>query len=242
MEMGAIAPFIRRCQKQLTITMITKLSKLLAIFVTVASLAFVGFAMATVFGGPDWKTEMNAEYFDGYTITKSSGPDGTWTATRASDEGSAGSSKALPEVLTKVMDEVAGIRTQKLSELAAQEAAIQKRIDDLKGLLPNDEAGVATYIAGIRERLSAARKQEADVAAQVIAATNESQKIESQVANRRDDVLRLQEQVAELKADIFRLEEIEVDLVDRLNQIRGSLELASERQNRLDYSPAPVAP
>jgi len=87
-------------------------------------------------------------------------------------------------------------------------------------------------------RLADVRKDEQEQAALVIAATNDAQKLENQIVNRREDVFRLQEQVAELRIDLFRLEAIRDELVHSLNQVQGNMELATERQKRLNYSPS----
>lgn len=217
---------------------ITSIGKLLAIFVAVASVSFLGVVIATVFGGPSWQDVMAQKEFRGYRIEKSSGPDAQWSATRARDEGNVGTSKVLPDVLTKVMDDVIQARNQRVQDLQARIPNLEQKIARIKDAIEKDDAALQAYIDQEMARLAEVRKNEQEQAALVIAATNDAQKLENQIVNRREDVFRLQEQVSELKIDLFRLEGIRDGLVHSLNQVQGNLELATERQKRLDYSPA----
>ena len=212
---------------------ITQISKLLAVFVTIASVGFVGFAVATTFGGPNWGAMLDDEAYLGYRVTKTPGSEGPWVATRGSDEGQVASSRVHPEVIAKVMDEVAQQFQQETQQLQEREPAITTKIERLQASRQIDVQALNSYVEQLRQRLQQTRNQEGQVAAQVVAATNESQKIESQIEARREDVLRLQQQVEELKADQFRLQEIKIQLQDLLNQLRGNLELATQRNTKL---------
>lgn len=217
----------------------TKLSKILSIFVTVACLAFVGFAIATTFAGPDWSEAMNADYFDGYAITKSTGENASWSATRGSDDGQVATSKVLPEVLTKVMDEVQQNRQAELQELQAKEPVLTTRIAKLETAKAADEKALQGYITKLRERLAALTQQESDLTSKVTAMAVEARKVETQIVSRREDIIRLNQQVEELKADLFRLEVIREQLRDLNFQLKEHLDRASERNQSLNkkYNP-----
>jgi len=217
---------------------ITSIAKLLAIFVAVASVSFVGIVIATVFGGPGWQDVMAQKEFRGYRIEKSSGPDAQWSAVRAQDEGNVATSKVLPDVLSKVMDDVIQSRQQRVQDLQARIPNLEQKIARIKDAIEKDDAALQKYIDQEMARLADVRKDEQEQAALVIAATNDAQKLENQIVNRREDVFRLQEQVAELRIDLFRLEAIRDELVHSLNQVQGNMELATERQKRLNYSPS----
>lgn len=219
----------------------TRISKVLAVFVAVASLAFVGFAMATTFGGPNWRVVMQAEEFKGYRITQS--PDGMWSATRGSDEGQVASSKVLPEVLSKVMDEVQQQRQERIQQVQGRIQPLEQKIADLDAFQYVDEEALKKYEDDLRKRLADTRQQEAETASRVIAATSDAQKLENQIAARREDILRLIQEVEELRADQFRLREIRAQLNDLLNQLDGNIERAEHRQKLLqEYNPAASAP
>ena len=62
--------------------MLTKLSKILTIFVAVASLLFMGFAITQYAGGRNWKDETRDSSLENYIFTQSAGENPTWTAER----------------------------------------------------------------------------------------------------------------------------------------------------------------
>ncbi|MCA8996227.1 MAG: hypothetical protein KDA80_04560 [Planctomycetaceae bacterium] len=211
----------------------TRIGKILAIFVAVASLSFVGFAVATVFGGPDWQSIMAADYFNGYRITKSAGPEATWTAIRGSDEQQVASSKVLPEVLSKVMDEIIQNNTTRMQELQSKLPILEARIAELDAARQADKKALDKYVEFRAQELEKIRAQESDLATQVVAATNEAQKLENLVEARREDILRLKQQVEELRVDLFRLKEIDSQLNNLQAQIEGNLQVAKLRQKLL---------
>ncbi|HWL09180.1 MAG TPA: hypothetical protein VNQ76_12305 [Planctomicrobium sp.] len=211
----------------------TKIGKILAVFVAAFSLAFAGFAIATVFGGPDWQQMTNREYLKYYKFTRGGAPDYIWTATRLIDGAQVSTSKRLPEVITKVLDEVTQKYQQELQELKDREPNLQARVESLERAKAADAIGLDAYEARLRERLATARAQEADLSSKIIAATNEAQKLENETAVRREDVLRLQQTVAEIRADHFRLEEIRKQLDSILIQFQGDADRAKARQNSL---------
>lgn len=220
----------------------TKFSKILTIFVTMSSLAFVGFAIAAYFAGPDWSEAMAADYFKKYEITKSEGAEPTWNAIRASDDGQVASSKVLPEVLTKVMDEVQQQRQQEIQDLQTREPLLTSRIEALDKQQAVDEAALQQYVEQMRTRLAQLTQQESDLTSKVTAMAVEARKVERQIVSRREDVFRLNQQVEELKADMFRLNEIRDQLRDLDFQLQEHLARASERNKSLtkDYNPSPV--
>ncbi len=215
----------------------TKFSKILTVFVAVASLAFVGFAIASTFGGPDWSDVMNADYFDGYKIAKSEGAEPVWQATRGSDSEQVASSKVLPEVLTKVMDEVQQQNQQELQDLQAREPVLKERIKVLEQKKVTDEKALQQHIESLRKRLSSLSDQESELTSKVTATAVEARKIERQIKSRREDIFRLNQQVEELKADLFRLNEIRAQLRDVDFQLKEHLDRAEQRNNLLNYNP-----
>lgn len=215
----------------------TKFSKILAVFVAVASLAFVGFAIASSFGGPDWSDVMSAEYFNGYEISKSDGAEPVWQATRGSDSGQVASSKVLPEVLTKVIDEIQQQNQQEVQDLQSREPVLKARIDALLKHQATDEKALQQHIDSLRERFEALAKEESELTSKVTGTAVEARKIERQISSRREDVFRLSQQVEELRADLFRLKEVRAQLRDVDYQLKEHIDRAEQRQKLLNYNP-----
>ena len=57
--------------------MLTKISKILVVFVTFASIAFLAFSIIVTTAGPNWQKE--AEALPDYTFTQSGGEKPTWS-------------------------------------------------------------------------------------------------------------------------------------------------------------------
>ncbi|WP_437228618.1 hypothetical protein SH661x_000993 [Planctomicrobium sp. SH661] len=211
----------------------TKIAKILAVFVAVTSLAFAGFAVATTFGGPDWVAMTRAPYFHHYNFVSGTAPDFVWTAARVSDGAQVASSKRLPDVLIKVMDDILQRQQAELQNLNDREPQLTTRVETLTKAKAEDEKALVAYEKAQRERLAAVRLQNEQIAKEVIAATNEVQKIENQIALRREDVQALKRQADELKADQFRLQEVQKNLESLLIQLEGDRQRADLREQGL---------
>ncbi|WP_437201462.1 hypothetical protein [Planctomicrobium sp. SH664] len=211
----------------------TRYSKILAIFIAAASLAFVGFAIATTFGGPNWTAITQSSEFNGYRFTRTDGPEIVWTATRAGDEKAIGSSRRLPEVISKVLDDIAQQQQAEIQQLQPREEALTTRIELLGKAIASDKLALDRYEAEQRERLSTLRAQETALAAQVMTSTAETQKLQNIIAARREDIFRLRQQAAELKTDEFRLTEIQQQLDSLLIQTQGNADRAELRNQLL---------
>lgn len=212
----------------------TRISKILAVFLAVGSLAFAGFAIATTFGGPDWQALLDDPMFNGYKIARTGGEKPLWEATRASDEEKIGSSRRLPEVIVKVMDDILKRQSERTQQLGAEEQALRSRIQLLELSLAADIEALKAFDQAQRQRIADLRKQGDDVAARAISATADAQKLENIIATRREDILRLRQQVEELQTDSFRLEQIRKQLANELIQMQGLVNRAQARQRQLD--------
>lgn len=212
----------------------TKFGKILAVFVATASLAFAGFAIATVFAGPNWLQMTEAGYLDYYKFARGPGPDYLWSATRIADGSQVASSKRLPEVISKVLDDVSQKNQQVLQTLNDREPLLQARVEALEKNKAADEKALQEYVDAQRARLEAVRKQEATLAAEIIAATNNASQLENQTAERRADVLRLKQQIEEVRADQFRLEAILKQQKNLLQQFEGDAAKVKSRKDSLE--------
>ena len=213
--------------------MLTRISKILAVFFVVGSLAFMGFAIAVTFGEPDLLQALSDKAFNGYTVIKQEGAGGLWEAKRGRDGGSVASSKVLPEVLVKVLNEVDQANRQEIQALKERQDALQLKRDQLVAARIGDEIALQTYESEARRQLASLRQQEADKAAEVISATTQAQKLEVSVAARREDVFRLKQQVREIQADNYRLQQIQAQLENLQVQLQDEVTRSEERKAQL---------
>ena len=143
------------------------------------------------------------------------------------------SSRRLPEVLTKVMDDILAQQRQELQALNEREPLLTARVEQLEKAIAADQQALATYEQQQRQLLEAMRTKGQELASQVLTATGEAQKLENVIEARREDVLRLQQQVRELQADQFRLNAIQQQLQNLLIQLEGDLDRAQDRAELL---------
>lgn len=210
-----------------------KISKILAVFIAVGSLAFVGLAVATTFGGPDWNAELSKPYFAGYKVSQSAGENPTWSATRADGKQVAANIKALPAIIVKVLADARQEYAAEITRLNEREAALTPRIALLQAAMAKDKIALEQHEAELRSRLEQLRQQTSSVAGQAASAAAEAQKLENTIASRRDDIFRLRQQLEELRADMFQLNQMRVELDNQLTQVRGDLQRAEERAAQL---------
>lgn len=211
---------------------LTRISKVLAVFIAVGSIAFVGFAIATTFGEPDPLQALSDPAFNGYAISKQVGGQ-LWEAKRGIDQSSVGTSKVVHEVMVKVLNEVDQNNKQEIQLLQQRQAALQAHVDELLAVNPADTKALEAFEAQNRAYLAQIRADEATTTTAVISATAESQKKEQEVARRREDVFRLKQQVEELKTDLFRLQEIALRLESLNVQIQGDVQQSLDRNAQL---------
>ncbi len=211
---------------------LTRISKVLAVFITVGSIAFVGFAIATTFGEPDPLRHLDNPVFNGYGISKQVGGD-QWEAKRGFDGSSVGTSKVVYDVMVKVLNEVDQTRKQEATRLKEQQAALGAKNLSLQEFIIADENALKAYVETNRAYLAKIREAEAIATSQVISQTALAQSKELEAARRRNDVFRLKQQVEELKTDVFRLNELEVHLVNLLEQVQGDVQRTQARKQQL---------
>ncbi|MEZ5943366.1 MAG: hypothetical protein R3C18_18375 [Planctomycetaceae bacterium] len=211
---------------------LTRISKVLAVFLAVGSIAFVGFAIATTFGEPDKLRVLDDPLFDGYAVSKQVG--GTqWEAKRGIDGSSVGTSENVLDVIVKVLGEIDQTNKQQVQFNQQQQAEMQTKIEELVALSAADDAALKAFEDKNREYLATITAEEQKTSSDVIAATAKSQQLELELARRRGDVFRLKQQVEELKTDIFRLQQIETQLENLQQQINGDLQRATDRNEQL---------
>jgi chromosome segregation ATPase len=210
--------------------------KSLVVVVFLSSLAFLGFALAAFFGGPNWTAEMRelegTAPHQGFVFSRGEGPDAKWSVKRGTDQQIA-SSKVQGEVVAAAYKKLTQLQQEEINALKEQEAAFREKKEAYIASLPKDEAALEAARKELLALLEKTRKEGADLAVQVAQKTEEAQKIEQRIGERRDDVIRLKAQLDELRADAYRLQELRTELNDQLQQLISLLDRAQERNEQL---------
>ncbi|QDT55211.1 hypothetical protein Pan44_32530 [Caulifigura coniformis] len=211
--------------------------KTLVVVLFLSSVAFLGFAMASFFGGPNWTAEMRElegkEPHQGFVFNKSESNPAKWSVKRTGNDQQISSSVVQGEVVAAAFKSLTASQQTEIQALKDQEAAFKERKEAYVASLPVDEASLDASRTQLLSILEQTRAQGSQLAVQVAAKTEEAQKIEQRIGERRDDVIRLRAQLDELRADAYRLQELRTELNDQLQQLVSLVDRAEERNQQL---------
>jgi chromosome segregation ATPase len=205
-----------------------RLSKVLVVFVTAASLGFAAFAMALVYGGPNWEVLATApELTREVAINSPQVPNGPYTAMHRRTGQGLKSSKNLAEVVVdgqkKVLDDLKN-EVQQLDQLLQ---SLKPQLEDAQKLIEADRQGLNARAEAWSQML---QKLAADLNAindQLQTRTVEATQVQADLAERRFEVLRLQNQLELLRDDLYAAEQQRDALV-------GELDLLLDAQQKLE--------
>lgn len=205
-------------------------SRLLAIVVTVLSIAFLGFALAAFIGGPNW--DATAREMKAYQFSYTPGENAQWTATSASGE-SVGSSPVLPGVIVAALDDRIEKLQAQLNELNTRQPQVEENLARLNQQIEADRNALTVSIDQRRNQLGQLQQQITQLSNQVLQQTAAGFAVEQVVSNRRSDVFRLQNQLELLRADEARIAQIHRQMADLIEQIDADLAKARRREQQL---------
>jgi len=205
-------------------------SRLLAILVTVLSIAFLGFALAVKLGGPNW--DATARGMTAYQLTYVPGENAQWTATSADGE-SVGSSPVLPGVIVAALNDKIQKLQDQLNNLNERQPQVDENLTRLNQQIEADREALAAGIDDKRQHLAQLEQQTAQLSNQVIQQTAAGSAVEQVVSDRRSDVFRLQNQREVLRADEARIAQIHRQMADLIEQIDADLAKARRREQQL---------
>lgn len=214
-----------------TATMKTTVGKVLSVATAVASVIFLGFVLAAIFGGPNWKAE--AQTIPGFSIARGDAEPFDWIAARHVGEGAIAPNKAIEPVLMSVYDAKIKTVNDQAAKLEEKDGPLQTKINDAMASIKMDEEALKNQLTELEALLKQTEGEVVDTSQQVEAKAEAVRKVELQIQSRREDVLRLLAQVEQLRSDRFRIGEIQQQLQDLIQQIDGSLERAESRRDQL---------
>lgn len=209
----------------------TKLSKVLVVFTTVMSLAFLAFIGVTAIGGPNWLA--TAQGLDGYTIERTGGENPTWKVTERVTGKDLGSKQYLPQAIKAAQDDRIQAQQQRLT-------ALDEEINRAKQAKEAEEPVSKVDEEGIQSRFAELEKTLGDLDAEILKLTREgteqaqqAEALRAEAAARRDDVARLQTELTQVRTDRYRIDEQITQLHRRLIRLHGQIDRAARRQEQL---------
>ncbi len=218
--------------------MTTLISKILTVFVTVASVAFMAVVIANVrAGGPNWVSkskEIPEVAFD------RANPEAPWTAKKRTDGSDMGGGPILPAAIASAQKKL----------LEAERTALT----DLEQKINQRKSDIAAVKAQIAADLDAMQRRQVELDSQYVAVEKQLEQISQDYTQeakkqiddldvlklRAEEYVRVKNQLEELRAQ----REVAADELDRLQallyQARANLERAKKRRQLLGSDGADV--
>jgi hypothetical protein len=208
----------------------TKFSKIMAVFVTFASIAFMGFAVASFQGGPNWAAERDK--LTDFSFERPS-KDSPWSVKSRVNDEQAGSGKTLPEAIVAAQKKKIADQQAALQKLDQDKARAAERLKQTKDLIELDKVA-------LQKRADVLEKERRDLTDKIVAAqakavaiTKDAQAKYETGKLRRGEYLLMKNQFEELKAQRAAAEREVASLTDQLIQAQGVLERAKLRNELL---------
>ena len=228
--------------------MITKLSKIMVVFITASSIAFMGFAIALSNSGPNWMVEK--ENLPDYEFELSTGENPTWSAVRRdARDAPVGNSANLADVIARAYN-AERQRNQDIINGTDVGATLEQQIATIEGAIGARELNIATDTNGMATRV-AQLKAERDTLQQsiknLILAANDkgeqARRIREEAERRRGSVFRLRRQMEAIETESHQLTVQRRLLLDLYYQMEGLRLRLAEREEHLvgEGAAAPVA-
>lgn len=210
--------------------MTTKISKILVVFVTAASICFLGIAVGISKLGPNWREE--TQNLKDYGFAQTTGENPQWTSTQRT-ESAALATGSLPSVIEKSYVDAKQRNDDKVAAVTPQIETLKQRIAQIAAFIEEDEKGIAKREAQLALALE-------DVGKQIQTLSTDGERLATQavdiraVAERtRESGMRLKRQRIQVETELYRLVEQKRHLLDLVYQMEGILQRLRDREQQL---------
>jgi chromosome segregation ATPase len=203
--------------------MLSAIPKIATVVLALASVAFMGMAMAAYYGRPDPMAEITSPELANYDFEAPLVPDGSWSVTPAIGENKTASTH--PNAYAAILDayKKEGTRlSAESSEMSSLTTQLRARFNEISAEQIEDIAAMERRIQALQNVVAAADAEQNLESERFQKLSVDARAVRDETSRRREDVIRLQNELEELRTDRFRLEELRRILTDRL--IRLELE------------------
>ena len=228
----------------------TNIGKVLAIFTTLLSLAFLGMAFAARIAGPNWEGEalVLAKQAPYYIEKTDTGKETTYTvkdiftgeaAKTVSGDSVKANTKLLPEAIEAAFKDEAAKLDEKITALNAptpKPVQLEAQLKETDAHQKADRKAMETREVGLKAEHDRLAKQLADLTVESDKVSQEALGTWKEGELRREDVYRLRNHLEELEVDLFQGYEQKKRLQDELSQLRGIQARLQRRNERLNSS------
>lgn len=232
----------------------TKLSKVLVVFITFASLAFMAFAGAVLIAGPNWSVEAEAEDLERYKFEtqEAEGEKPTHTVAELyGEQRQLKSTKVLADAVIAARQDLLSKQSSEITKIDQQLPQYESKIQEIRELIGLHLPALEKREQELAQALEQLESQVEDVGNQMVLTSQEAQARRIEAIQRREDILRLTNQLELIRADLFKAEQQQKQLRDLLYRLDGKIDIAQRTRTKLldsgaqlpdDYDPQPAAP
>lgn len=215
--------------------------KILVVFTTACSLGFAAFTLSLVSGGPNWKGEAeSAELTNDFLITAVAGEKPMYSAkNRKTDQGVGTQSTLLAEVVVGARKQQVADAKEKESELNKEIARIKPLIEEMRALIPPDQAGLVIRAQMLDKILTQLGEQIQATTQGIAAKAAAIQVIQKTTQERREEALRLRNQLELMRTDLYVAQAQQKLLEVELVRVEENLKRLERRGEQLQKQVEP---
>ena len=211
--------------------MTTKISKILVVFVTAASIALLGIAVGIRYLGPNWREEI--QNLPDYGFAQTTGDSPQWTSTYRTESQPHATSASLANVISKSYDVEARRNQDKVAAISPQVEQLKNQITRLAALIDADEQGITKREEALAVALSNVGKQIQDLSTDGERLATQAVEVRAVAERTRESGMRLKRQRIQIETDLFRLTQQKRHLLDLVYHMEGVLQRLREREQQL---------
>jgi len=215
--------------------------KILVVFTTACSLGFAAFTLSLVSGGPNWKGEAeSAELTNDFLITAVAGEKPMYSAkNRKTDQGVGTQSTLLAEVVVGARKQQVADAKEKESELNKEIERIKPLIEEMRALIPPDQAGLVVRAQMLDKILTQLSEQIQTTTQGIEAKAAAIRVIQKTTQDRREEALRLRNQLELMRTDLYVAQAQQKLLEVELVRVEENLKRLERRGEQLQKQVQP---
>jgi hypothetical protein len=214
----------------------TKISKILAVLVFFACLSFMGFAMVTVLGGPNWQNKSEALAAEHSFDFENRGKDSGWEVKdhRTSKAETVATGKSLAEAVVKSQQKLIKNQKDELDVIAKDIDAVAAIHTRQQAAIIADQAAFTARVTVLEQQLKALRLEAVEESKKAVTKSDEAKAVRQVAALRRDELIQLQNQLVVLRTHKSSALADQKRLEDLLNQAQAVLADMERRKELLE--------
>jgi len=215
--------------------------KILVVFTTACSLGFAAFTLSLVSGGPNWKGEAeSAELTNDFLITAVAGEKPMYSAkNRKTDQGVGTQSTLLAEVVVGARKQQVADAKEKELELNKEIERIKPLIEEMRALIPPDQAGLVVRAQMLDKILTQLSEQIQTTTQGIEAKAAAIRVIQKTTQDRREEALRLRNQLELMRTDLYVAQAQQKLLEVELVRVEENLKRLERRGEQLQKQVQP---